>query len=70
MAHSKLAAPLLSSSLALHEELGLKVPLDQETRDEVILADLRGQLDGTTYADARKRGQALTLGEAVATCGR
>jgi predicted ATPase/class 3 adenylate cyclase len=62
---AELAAQLLSASLALHEEIGLSVPLYQEGRNEEILTLLHAQLDEAAFADAWEQGRALTLDEAV-----
>ena len=63
---AELAARLLSSSLALHEALGLKVPLYQERTNEETLTRLYAQLDETTFAAAWEEGRALSLDEAIA----
>ena len=63
---AELAARLLSSSLALHEEMGLSVPLYQAGRNEATLARIRGLLDDAAFAEAWEQGRALTLDEAVA----
>jgi predicted ATPase/class 3 adenylate cyclase len=59
-------ATLLSSSVHLHEELGMLVPLYQEKRNEETLHILREQLDEAAFAEAWERGEKLTLDEAVA----
>jgi len=63
---AELAARLLSSSLALHEEMGLSVPLYQAGRNEATLARIRGLLDDAAFAEAWEQGRALTIDEAVA----
>jgi predicted ATPase/class 3 adenylate cyclase len=60
------AAGLLSSSVHLHEELGMLVPLYQEKRNEETLHILHAQLDDTAFDKAWEQGRALTLDEAVA----
>jgi predicted ATPase len=60
------AATLLSSSVYLHEELGMLVPLFQERRNEETLHILRDQLDEAAFSEAWERGEELTLAEAVA----
>jgi len=64
--HAELAAQLLAASLALHEELGLNVPLYQQGRNEEIVSLLHEQLGESTYADASELGRALTLDGAIA----
>ena len=64
--HLHAAAQLLSSSLHLHEERGMHVPLYQEGRNEVTLEAIRGGLDAAAFAEAEERGKGLTLDEAVA----
>jgi predicted ATPase/class 3 adenylate cyclase len=65
-ARSRLAAELLSASLALHEEAGLTVPLYQERRNHEMLELLHEHLDEAEFAEAWEHGRALTLDEAVA----
>ena len=60
------AARLVSSSLALHEEHALTIPLYQRQRNEELLALLHERLDETEFAEAWAEGAALTLEEAVA----
>ena len=60
------AATLLSSSVHLHEELGMLVPLYQERRNEETLHILHEQLDDPAFAEAWEHGAKLTLDEAVA----
>jgi predicted ATPase/class 3 adenylate cyclase len=62
----RLAAELLSASLALHEEAGLTVPLYQERRNHEMLELLHEQLNEAAFAEAWEQGRALTLDEAVA----
>jgi predicted ATPase/class 3 adenylate cyclase len=59
------AARLLSSSEQLTEELGASVPFWAGRRNEQTLATIRTQLDEAAAADARERGRALTVDEAV-----
>jgi hypothetical protein len=66
MGHMETAALLLSSSLHLHEERGMGVPLYQEKRKEEILALVHAELDESAIAQAWERGRKLTLDEAVA----
>jgi tetratricopeptide (TPR) repeat protein len=60
------AARLLSSSLHLHEEAGMSVPLYQEERNANTLALIRDRLDGAAFEDVRAEGAKLSLDEAVA----
>jgi predicted ATPase len=60
------AATLLSSSVCLHEELGLQVPLFQERRNDETLALIHGKLDEAAFAEVWERGKGRTLDEAVA----
>ena len=60
------AATWLSSSVHLHEELGMLVPLYQEERNEETLHILHEQLDEAAFAEAWEQGKKLTLDEAVA----
>jgi tetratricopeptide (TPR) repeat protein len=64
-ARARLAAELLSASLALHEEAGLTVPLYQERRNHEMLDVLHQQLDEAAFAEAWAAGAKLTLDEAV-----
>jgi ATP/maltotriose-dependent transcriptional regulator MalT len=59
------AARLLSSSEALTENLGAGVPWWAKRRNEQTLATIRTQLDEDAVAEARERGRALTVDEAV-----
>ena len=60
------SARLLSSSLHLHEETGMRVPLYQEERNAATLVLIRSQLDEAAFAEAWKAGEKLSLDEAVA----
>jgi predicted ATPase len=60
------AATLLSSSVHLHEELGMLVPLYQEKRNKETLHILHEQLDEAAFAEACEHGETLTLAEAIA----
>ena len=60
------AAELLSSSVHLHEERGMHVPLYQEQRNEMTLQAVRTGLDASALAGAEERGKGLTLDDAVA----
>jgi predicted ATPase len=60
------SARLLSSSLHLHEEAGMSVPLYQEERNANTLALIRGRLDGAAFEEARAEGAKLSFDEAVA----
>ena len=60
------AARLLSSSVHLHEEFGMLVPLYQEKRNEETLHILHEQLDEAAFDEAWEQGKKLTLDEAVA----
>ena len=62
----EVAIPLLSSSLDLHDQRGIQVPLYQEERNDATLALIRETCDDTTIAEAWERGKRLTLDEAVA----
>ena len=64
--HSEMAALLLSSSLAGHEQLGLNVMRYQVKSIEETLARIHSQLDDPTFAEAWERGAGFTLDEAVA----
>jgi hypothetical protein len=66
MGRGRLAAELLSASLALHEEAGVKVPLYQQRRNEEMLELLHAQLDAAAFDDAWEAGTKLSLDEAVA----
>ena len=59
------AARLLSSSLHLHEEHGIVVPLYQEERNAETLALIQIALDEQTLATAWGEGRAMSLDEAV-----
>jgi tetratricopeptide (TPR) repeat protein len=59
------AVRLLSSSLHLHEELGMKVPLFQEKRNAETLALMQGGLDEQAVDAAWDEGRAMSLEEAV-----
>jgi predicted ATPase len=63
---AKEAATLLSSSIHLHEELGMLVPLFQEKRNEETLHILQEQIDEAAFEKAWEDGRKLTLDEAVA----
>jgi predicted ATPase/class 3 adenylate cyclase len=60
------AARLLSSSLHLHEEAGMSVPLYQEERNAKTLALIRGTLADDSFDAAWEEGSKLNLDEAVA----
>ena len=60
------AATLLSSSVHLHEELGMLVPLYQEKRNEETLHILHAQLDDTAFEKAWEEGRKFKVDEAVA----
>jgi predicted ATPase len=60
------AATLLSSSVHLHEELGMLVPLWQEKRNEETLQILHEQLDEAAFSEAWEQGKKLPLDAAVA----
>jgi tetratricopeptide (TPR) repeat protein len=60
------ASQLLSSSLHLHEQRGMQVPLYQEERNERTLKLIRDGLDDAVLAEAWEQGTRLTLDEAVA----
>ena len=59
------SARLLSSSLHLHEEAGMSVPLYQEERNAATLALIRGQLDEAAFDAAWKQGTKLSFEAAV-----
>jgi tetratricopeptide (TPR) repeat protein len=61
----RVAAELLSASLALHEEAGLAVPLYQKRRNEEMLEVIHEQLDEAAFSEAWEEGRQLTLDEAV-----
>ncbi|MDQ3379404.1 MAG: adenylate/guanylate cyclase domain-containing protein [Actinomycetota bacterium] len=61
-----LAARLLSSSLALLDEVGLSVRPYLATRNEKTLARIHAQLDEAAFAEAWEQGRSLTVDEAVA----
>ena len=60
------SARLLSSSLHLHEEAGMSVPLYQEERNANTLALIRAALDMQTLSTAWDEGAKLGFDEAVA----
>jgi predicted ATPase len=60
------AARLLSSSLHLHEEAGMSVPLYQEERYADTLALIRGQLGEAAFEEAWEHGAKLSFDEAIA----
>jgi tetratricopeptide (TPR) repeat protein len=60
------AARLLSSSLHLHEEAGMSVPLYQEERNTDTLALIRGQLNEAAFEEAWERGAEMSFDEAIA----
>jgi predicted ATPase/class 3 adenylate cyclase len=60
------ASQLLSSSLHLHEQRGMQVPLYQEERNDGTLELIRDGLDDAVLAEAWEQGARLTLDEAVA----
>ena len=62
---ARLAAALLSASLALHDDRGMKIALYQQRRNEETLARLHEQLDEEAFADAWERGRALALEDAL-----
>jgi predicted ATPase len=64
-ARGGLAAELLSASLALHEDVGLTVPLYQRRRNDETLEVIHAQLDEAAFAAAWERGKQLTLDQAV-----
>jgi predicted ATPase/class 3 adenylate cyclase len=64
--HWQTAAQLLSSSLHLHEERDILVPLYQEKRNEATLELIQSGLDEATLASAWEQGEQLMLDEAVA----
>ena len=66
MDSARLAAELLSASLALHEEAGLPVPLYQRRRRDELLERLREELDEAELDEAWSRGEQLSLEDAVA----
>jgi predicted ATPase/class 3 adenylate cyclase len=60
------ASLLLSSSLHLHEQRGMRVPLYQEERNATTLELIRDGLDEAVLAEAWEQGARLTLDDAVA----
>lgn len=60
------AATFLSSSVHLHEKLGILLPLYQEKRNEDTLQLIRASLDEDELAEWWVRGEMLTLDAAVA----
>jgi ATP/maltotriose-dependent transcriptional regulator MalT len=60
------ATQLLSSSLNLHEQRGMQVPLYQEERNAGTLELIRDGLDDAALAEAWEQGARLTLDDAVA----
>ena len=60
------SAQLLSSSLHLHEETGMRVPLYQEERNANTLALIRGQLDEPAFEEAWEHGAKMSFDEAIA----
>ena len=61
----KTSARLLSSSLHLHDEHGMSVPLYQEERNAEMLALIRGHLDDDSFDAAWAEGAKMSLDEAV-----
>jgi predicted ATPase len=61
----KTSARLLSSSLHLHDEHGMSVPLYQEQRNAEMLTLIRGQLDDDAFDAAWDEGAKMSLDEAV-----
>jgi predicted ATPase/class 3 adenylate cyclase len=62
----EMATVLLSSSLHLHAELGMEVPLYQEKRNEATLELIEAGVDEQALAEVWEQGKKLTLDEAVA----
>ncbi|HEY5872984.1 MAG TPA: tetratricopeptide repeat protein, partial [Gaiellaceae bacterium] len=60
------SARLLSSSLHLHEETGMRVPLYQEERNADTLALIRGRLDEAAFEEAWEHGAKMSFDEAIA----
>ena len=60
-----LAAELLSASLALHDEVGIPVPLYQQRRRDELRASLEDSLSEGELREAWERGAALALEAAV-----
>jgi hypothetical protein len=58
------AARFLSASLALHEEMGLKVPLYQAQRNEATLARIHARLEGA-FTEAWEQDRNLGFAKAV-----
>lgn len=63
--HFESATSLLSSSLHLHEKLGMLVPLWQEKRNDETLRMLHEHFDDVAFSEAWEQGTRLTLDEAV-----
>jgi predicted ATPase len=59
------ATQLLSSSLNLHEQRGMQVPLYQEERNAGTLELIRDGLDDAVLAEAWEQGARLTFDQAV-----
>jgi predicted ATPase/class 3 adenylate cyclase len=64
--HGRLAAQLLSASLALHVEAGMMVPLYQKRRNQEMLEVLHEQLNEPAFVQAWEEGAKLSLDDAVA----
>jgi tetratricopeptide (TPR) repeat protein len=64
--HIESAARLVSSSLHLHEERGMQVPLFMEKRNAETLELIHAGVDDASLAEAWEQGKRLTLDEAVA----
>ena len=63
---AELATRLLASSLALHEETALAVPLHQQRRNEKTLERIRAKLSDAAFDVAWVEGARLTIDEALA----
>ena len=63
--HTRTSAVLVSRSIAANEELGVTVPLYQQTRNEQTLGLINEQLDNDEFAAAWAEGRRLTIEDAV-----
>jgi hypothetical protein len=64
--HMEAAARLLSSSVHVHGERGMQVPLFMERRNGETLELIHAGLDEAAFAEAWEHGTRLKLDEAVA----
>jgi predicted ATPase len=63
--NGELATQLLASSVAFHEDAGIKLLPHLVLENEVTLKKIHSQIDDDAFADAWKRGASLTIEEAT-----